>query len=281
MSHDERKTLLVPGDPDFSLAKQAELLDISRSSFYYVPRDDPENKKIMDLIDAIYTDYPFYGSRRIKNELFDRNQIDVCRERIQRLMRLMGLEAIYPKKSINTSIPDVLHKKYPYLLKNIPASRPNHIWGTDITYVRMEDGWAYLVAVIDWFSRYVISWELSDSMETEFCMTNLDKALEVATPKIHNSDQGSQFTDKKYTGILERREIAISMDGRGRCMDNIFTERLWRTVKYENIFLSSYRNLRETKEGLKNYFNFYNTKRRHQSLDYKTPGEVYFGKKKN
>jgi putative transposase len=193
----------------------------------------------------------------------------------------MGIEAIYPKKAKNTSIPDHLHKKYPYLLKDIIASYPNHIWGTDITYIKTEEGWAYLVAEIDWFSRYVISWEISNSMETEFCMNALNQALEIATPTIHNSDQGSQFTDKKYIDILDGKEINISMDGRGRCMDNIFTERLWRTVKYENVFLSSYRNKEEAKEGLDKYFTFYNTKRRHQSLDYRTPEEVYFEKNKS
>lgn len=265
----------MPEDPDFGIAQQSELLGISRSSFYYKEKENPEDKKRMDLIDLIYTDYPFYGSRRVRNELLDRNQLSIGREQVQRLMRLMGIEAIYPTKAKNTSAGDASHRKYPYLLKGIVASYPNHIWGTDITYIRMETGWAYLVAILDWYSRYVISWELSLSMETEFCITTLDHALRTGTPLLHNSDQGVQFTDKRYVGILEEKKIGISMDGRGRCMDNIFTERLWRTVKYENVFLSSYRNIEEAREGLKKYFFFYNTKRRHQSLEYQTPISLY------
>ena len=271
--------MIVPKHPGLSILRQSELLDISRTSLYYVKRENPEDKKHMDMIDGIYTDYPFYGSRRIKNELFDRHQICLGREQIQRLMRKMGIEAIYPKKAINTSVSDAAHRKYPYLLNNIIASYPNHIWGTDITYIKMEEGWAYLVALIDWYSRYVIAWELSLSMETEFCLNALNCALAIAIPTIHNSDQGVQFTDRKYVGILEEKQISISMDGRGRCMDNIFTERLWRTVKYENVFLSSYRNISETRDGLGKYFNFYNEKRRHQSLGYRVPTEIYFGNK--
>lgn len=228
----------------------------------------------MDMIDATYTDYPFYGSRRIKNELEDRYKLSICREHVQRLTRLMGIEAIYPKPK--TSVPHPEHRKYPYLLSTVTASFPNHVWGTDITYVKLEDGWAYLVALIDWYSRYVLSWELSLSMETDFCSAALETALTAATPAIHNSDQGVQFTDRDYTGRLAERGIAISMDGRGRCMDNIFTERLWRTVKYEDIYLKSYRTIDEARGGLTAYFSFYNTKRRHQSLDYRTPAEVYF-----
>ena len=232
------------------------------------------------MIDEIYTDYPFYGSRRMKNELFDRNQIRVCREHIQRLMREMGIEAIYPKKARNTSISNDLHKKYPYLLKGVTASHPNHIWGTDITYIRLETGWAYLNALIDWYSRYVVSWKLSLSMEVELCTATLSAGLLAAKPEIHNSDQGSQLTSMDYIKILQENEIKISMDGRGRCMDNIFTERLWRTVKYEDIYIRSYRDIEEAKKGLDSYFLFYNNKRRHQSLDNKTPAEAYFGKKK-
>jgi putative transposase len=211
----------------------------------------------------------------VRNELLDRNQIVIGREQVQRLMRLMGIEAIYPKKGKNTSVGDASHHKYPYLLKDITASYPNHIWGVDITYIRMETGWAYLVAILDWYSRYVISWELSLKMETEFCISTLDRAFRVGMPLLHNSDQGVQFTDKRYIGMLEEKKIGISMDGRGRCMDNIFTERLWRTVKYENVFLSSYRNLEEARAGLEKYFTFYNEKRRHQSLEYRTPVSLY------
>ena len=228
------------------------------------------------MIDAIYTDYPFYGSRRIKNEMRDRYGIEMCREHVQRLMRAMGLEAIYPKPKTSVAHPE--HRKYPYLLSGITASSPNHIWGTDITYLKLEEGWAYLVALIDRYSRYVLSWEVSLTIETDFCITTLQSALAEATPKIHNSDQGVPFTDKKYVAVLEESGALISMDGRGRCMDNIFTERLWRTVKYENVFLKSYRNASEAREGLSEYFSFYNKKRRHQSLDYRTPETVYFTK---
>jgi putative transposase len=231
----------------------------------------------MNRIDEIYTKYPFYGSRRIKDEL-EEYDICICREHVQRLMRLMGLEAIYPKPNTSKAHPE--HQKYPYLLRNITASYPNHIWGTDITYVRLESGFAYLVAYLDWYSRYVIAWELSLSMETEFCITALNHSLEMAIPCIHNSDQGVQFTDKEYIGILDSSGIQISMDGRGRCMDNIFTERLWRTVKYENIYLKSYATIKEAHAGLTEYFEFYNKKRRHQSLGRRTPEEVYLGDKK-
>ena len=278
MSYEKRRALIVPKNTEISIARQAELLDISRSGFYYVAKENPEDKKYIDMLDAIYTDYPFYGSRRMHCELIDRYGVSLCREQIQRLMRKMGIEAIYPKRAVNTSVPNASHKKYPYLLKDVVASYPNHVWGTDITYIRTEEGWAYLVALIDWYSRYVVAWEISTSMETEFCLSNLHRALDIAVPDIHNSDQGVQFTDGKYVGILEKAEINISMDGRGRCMDNIFTERLWRTVKYENVFLSSYRNADEARDGLGKYFPFYNTKRRHQSLDRKTPEEVYFEK---
>jgi putative transposase len=276
LSHEERKKLIVPSHPEFSIVEQAELLCISRGSFYYEPKENLDDKKHMDMIDAIYTDFPFYGSRRVRLELIDRHNAFICRERVQRLMRLMGIEAIYPKPKTSVAHPE--HKKYPYLLSGVTASFPNHIWGTDITYIRLEDGWAYLVALIDWHSRYVLAWELSLTMETDFCIAALQSALAQATPKIHNSDQGVQFTDREYVAILEASGAAISMDGRGRCMDNIFTERLWRTLKYENIFLMSYRNAAEAKAGLSEYIPFYNTRRRHQSLEYRTPADVYFGK---
>ena len=276
MSHEERKALIVPEHPDLSISRQAKLLDISRSSLYYASRENPNDKKHLDMIDAIYTDYPFYGSRRMRLELADRYGVAVCREKVQRLMRLMGIEAIYPKP--RTSIAHPEHKKYPYLLKNLAITHPNHVWGTDITYVKLEEGWAYLVALLDWYSRYVIAWELSLSMETDFCITTLNRALTIATPGIHNSDQGVQFTDREYIGILELNGIAISMDGRGRCMDNIFTERLWRTVKRENVYLKSYRSIEEARVGMTEYFSFYNMKRRHQSLEYRTPESVYFEK---
>ncbi len=229
----------------------------------------------MNSIDKIYTEKPFYGSRRIKDDLKDYYDTCICREHVQRLMRLMGIEAIYPKKKLNLSQNRTLHKIYSYLLKDYPVIKPNQVWGTDITYIRLEKGWAYLTAILDWYSRYVVSWEISETMESDFCVANLQNALEIALPEIHNSDQGVQFTDKKYTGILEDHKIQISMDGRGRCMDNIFTERLWRTVKYENVFLKSYHSAVDARAGLKEYFKLYNTERWHMSLDNQTPEFVY------
>jgi putative transposase len=207
-------------------------------------------------------------------ELNTKHQIHICREHVQRLMRLMGLEAIYPKKYKGLSDSDDQHKKYPYLLTNITASFPNHIWGTDITYVRLEHGFAYLVALLDWFSRYVIAWQVSPNLEIEFCLDNLTRGLQINTPQIHNSDQGSHFTSPRYTDLLTQKNVQISMDGRGRCMDNIFTERLWRTVKYENIYLKSYATCHEANAGLADYFRFYNHTRPQQSLGNMTPAQV-------
>lgn len=192
-------------------------------------------------------------------------------------MRAMGIETIYPKsKKWNTSAPYKGHLVYPYLLKGLTITRPNQVWSIDITYVKLISGFCYLVAIIDWFSRYVISWRLSNTLEIDFCLETLDEALEKTVPEIFNSDQGSHFTSPRFTGKLLDKEVKISMDGRGRCLDNIFVERLWRTVKYENIFISGYNSIPETKEGLGIYFPFYNEKRRHQSHNYRPPAEIYF-----
>jgi len=230
---------------------------------------------IMHDIDQIYTRRPFYGSRRIKDALNDDYKKVVGRDHVRRLMQAMGIEAIYPKK--NTSIPSPGHKIYPYLLRNLQIVRPNQVWGTDITYIRLRQGFCYLTAILDWFSRYVLAWEISDGLEVEFCTRTLKSALNQAIPEIHNSDQGSQYTSEDYIHILEARLIRISMDGRGRCMDNIFTERLWRTVKYEDVYLKQYSAIDEVREGLRDYFSFYNNKRRHQGLNNQTPQEVYLG----
>lgn len=277
MSHEEKVNLVEKDFPNLSLARQTELLDIARSSLYYQPKINETDFLIMNKIDEIYTQYPFYGSRRVKYEL-ENYEIVICREHVQRLMRLMGIEAIYPKKRFNTSQSDTDHRLYPYLLRNLEIVKPDQVWGTDITYIRLENGFVYLVALIDWFSRYVVSWELSPALEVDFCLRALNEAITVGLPEIHNSDQGKQFTSHEYTKILETKNIQISMDGRGRCMDNIFTERLWRTVKYENVFLNSYRNISEARKGLNDYFQFYNKKRRHQSLGYQTPETVYWKK---
>lgn len=273
MNHEKRAACIDRAHPNLSIAHQAKLLDISRSSIYYTPLVNEKDIRIMHAIDRIFTKRPFYGSRRIQHDLYDEG-ISICREHVQRLMRVMGLEAIYPKK--HTSTPNTQHKKYPYLLRGIPIIRPNHVHGTDITYVRLEQGFCYLVAHLDWFSRYVMSWELSVSLESSFCIDSLTHALGVAIPEYHNSDQGVQYTSEDYLNVLAAHDIKISMDGRGRCMDNIFTERLWRTVKYEDIFLKSYQDIAEARNGLTAYFHFYNTERKHQSLNYRTPAEIYF-----
>lgn len=267
--------MLEPEHSLISLTRQCEIVGISRASTYYQPMIDEQDIQIMGLIDKIYTDCPFYGSRRIRYELRQTHQTTIARDHVRRLLRIMGIEAIYPRRTPHTSRANIQHRKYPYLLKNLPIIRANQVWGTDITYIRLETGWAYLVAFIDWFSRYVVSWELSQTLEIPFCLSALDRALATATPEISNSDQGSHFTSEQFLEPLLNKNVRISMDGRGRCMDNIFTERLWRTVKYENVFLKSYRTITEAHTGLTDYFQFYNTKRPHQSLEYKTPAEVY------
>ncbi len=278
--------LIEPDHPSLTVSRQAELFGLSRRSCYYQPMDNMDTQALlkahMDAIDVIYTDYPFYGSRRMRLELLDRYDIDIGRERIRKVMQRLGLEAIYPKP--NTSKPGngVGHTTYPYLLRGLKASYPNHVWGTDITYIRTAEGFVYLVAFIDWYSRYVLGWQLSDTLDNGFVLQALKDALcfvadcGLPIPNICNSDQGSHFTSEAYTNILEQAGIRISMDGRGRCLDNIFTERLWRSVKYESVFPSSYQNLDDAQRGLQEYFKFYNNKRRHQSLDYRTPTEVYF-----
>ncbi len=228
----------------------------------------------MNLIDKIYTDRPFYGSRRIKRELRINHHIFICREKTQRLMRIMGLEALYPKK--RTTFSNKENKIYPYLLRGLEINHSNQVWSTDITYVRLHQGWAYLIAIMDWYSRYVIAWKLSDNLEIDFCLKALNEALTKDTPEIFNSDQDARFTSPQFTGILESKGIGISMDSKGRYLDNIFNERLWRTVKYENIYLKHYRTIQEAKQGLKEYFEFYNNERFHNSLNDLTPSQAYF-----
>ena len=228
----------------------------------------------MKKIDEIYTELPFYGSPRITRELHDQNLI-VNHKKVARLMRKMGLQAIFPDQ--NTSQPHPSHPVFPYLLKKTKASYPNHIWGTDITFIRGKGIWFYLVAILDWYSRFVLSWRLSRTLTVDFCLETLDEALKIALPEIHNSDQGSQFTSYEYIGLLKSfPDIKISMDSRGRCFDNIFTERLWRTVKYEEVYLHDYQSFDEANESLKNYFQLYNYRRLHSSLNYKTPAKIYY-----
>jgi putative transposase len=264
---------LIDSESTISLTRQAQLLDIARSSIYYKATVRDADIDIMRAIDIEFTKSPFYGSRRMCVVLNRDHHITIGREQVQRLMRIMGLEALYPKQ--NTSKSNHLHRVYPYLLTNLVAAYPNHIWGTDITYIRLAHGFCYLVAIIDWYSRYVVHWELSTTLEIPFCLTNITRALQTGIPNIHNSDQGSHFTSPQYIDLLKDKQVSISMDGRGRCMDNIFTERLWRSVKYECVYLNEFRTVAEAESVLSKYFTFYNTDRPHQSLNYKTPESVY------
>lgn len=265
-------------DPEFSIREQCELLQLNRSTLYYKPKPklSEEDIMLMHKIDKIYTKCPMYGWPRMTAKLH-REGFVVNHKRVYRLMKIMGIEAMFPKRNLSKA--DKTHEVYPYLLKGIAAGYPNHVWGVDITYVKLKNDWLYLVAILDWYSRYVIAWELSDSMSLWFCLQVLEKALTIGTPKIHNSDQGSQFTSNEYLGILKAHPtIQISMDHRGRAFDNIFTERLWRTIKYEEVYLKDYQSPNEAEQSLKNYIKFYNEERLHQSLNYKTPSEIYFAK---
>ena len=256
-----------------SVRRQCELLGLSRSSLYYEPaRETGENLRLMRRIDEQYTACPFYGSRRMTAWLIEHGE-EVNRKRVQRLMRVMGLEAVYPKPRL--SVAGRGHKIYPYLLRGVKIERPDQVWSTDITYVPMTSGFMYLAAVIDWFSRYVIAWRLSNTLDGSFCLEMLDEALRGGRPEVFNTDQGVQFTAAAFTGRLESAGVAVSMDGRGRALDNVFVERLWRSVKYEDIYLRGYEAVPELYQGLGRYFIFYNNERLHQSLDYRTPAAVY------
>lgn len=279
LTHSNLIGLIDKNNKKINLARQSKLLGISRSSIYYQPVGlNARDKMIMDLIDEIYTAHPFYGNRKIKAELNLTRHIPIGRDHARTLMKILGLQAIYPKAKLDLSKPNKEHQIYPYLLKGVKIFRPNQVWSADITYIRLLNGWAYLIAVIDWYSRYVISWRLSNTLAIEFCLDCLNDALASSKykPAIFNNDQGSHFTSKKFTDILNSKNIQISMDGRGRCLDNIFVERLWRSVKQEDIYLNSYHDILETKTGLNKYFPFYNNERRHQSLNYLTPAEIYF-----
>ena len=256
------------------MTAQAELLMISRASLYYQPAaPSAEELALKRRIDELYTARPFYGSRRVCQQLRREGQI-INRKSVQRQMQEMGLIALGPKP--NTSHPRPDHVVYPYLLRNLTSGWPDHIWGIDIMYIRLPHGWLYLVAVLDWFSRYVLAWELDQTLEMPFVLAAVDRALMRSTPTILNSDQGSHFTSHLYLERLQAKSVQISMDGKGRALDKIFTERLWRTVKYEEVYLHEYEDPRAARRGLSGYFEFYNQERGHQSLGYRTPAEVYF-----
>jgi len=252
-----------------SIVRQCELVGLPRSTRYYEPvGETAENLTLMRKIDEVYLKWPFYGSRKIAEEL------GVNRKRVQRLMRRMGLEAIYPKR--RTTWPAAGHQIYPYLLRDIVVSRPDQVWATDITYVPMRHGFLYLVAIMDWYSRYVLAWRLSNTLEGTFCLEALSDALRRGQPEIFNSDQGSQFTAAAFTERLKACGVAISMDGRGRAIDNVFIERLWRSVKYEEVYLKEYTDAWEAEASLSSYLRFYCNQRIHQALGYRTPAAVYF-----
>jgi putative transposase len=264
--------MLEKDNPQMPLKTQVELLGISYSSLFYQPvPPSPRELAIKRRIDEVYTAHPFYGSRKLTAVL--RPEMGVSRPTVQAYMREMGIFALVPGPQ--TSKPAPQHQIYPYLLRHVSADRPNHVWGIDITYIRLQHGWLYLTAVLDWYSRYVVSWALSQTLELDFVLTAVDKALLQAVPEIWNSDQGSHFTSPRYLERLQNENIKISMDGRGRALDNIFTERLWRTVKYEEVYLHEYDGPKEAHRQLATYFNFYNFERPHQALDYQVPAQAY------
>jgi putative transposase len=270
---EQKRALLEPGHPRLSLRRQCTLLRLARSGLYYQPVSvSAENLRLMQLLDEQYTATPFYGIRRMTAWLQSQG-CAVNHKRVGRLLRQMGLEAIYPKPRL--SPPAAGHLIYPYLLRGVPVARVNQVWSADITYIRLASGFVYLVAVMDWFSRYVLSWAVSITMDVEFCVEALEQALRHSQPEIFNTDQGAQFTSVAFTERLKKGGIRISMDGRGRALDNVFVERLWRTVKYEEVYLHDYQTAQDARQSLGRYFGFYNGERLHQALGYRTPAAVY------
>ncbi len=270
---ESKRRLIEPEHPEISIVRQCELLGINRSSYYYeAAQESFYNEYLMRKLDEQYTQTPFYGVLRMTAFLRTQGE-NVNPKRVRRLLRTMGLEAIYPKPKL--SQPSDNSRRYPYLLRGLAIERPKQVWSTDITYIRLDKGFIYLVAVIDWYSRYVLSWEISNTLDVHFCLQALDTALAQGTPEIFNTDQGSQFTSIAFTDCLLQGGIQISQDGRGRALDNIFVERLWRSLKYEEVYLKSYTSVREAIQGIGDYFRFYNHDRLHQSLDYQTPVMVH------
>ncbi len=274
MSRGERKAMIRRGHSGLSLGRRCRLLSISRSSFYYASKgESPENLALMRRIDELFMKYPFYGSRQMVRQLW-REGMCVGRHRVRRLMRLMGLEAIY--QAPRTSMPHPAHRVYPYLLTGMAIDRPNQVWCADITYIPVQRGFLYLVAIMDWATRHVLAWRLSNTMDTRFCLEALNEALaRHGRPEIFNTDQGSQFTSFNFTGALKDAGVAISMDGRGRCMDNIFIERLWRSLKYEAVYLHDLTDGFKAEQVIGDWITFYNTERPHSALAGQTPAEAY------
>jgi len=273
----ERRNRVEEAHPQLSVVRQCQLLEVNRSTLYYKPVPVSEEElAIMRRLDELYTEHPYLGARKLE-VLLKRDGYWVNHKRVSRLMREMGIEAIYPKPKTSIIAPE--NTVYPYLLRNVPIVTPDQVWATDITYIRMQQGFIYLSAILDWFSRYIVAWGLSISMDLEFCLEVLEEALSLGKPSIFNTDQGSQYTSPQHTGALEAVGVKVSMDGRGRYLDNIFTERLWRTIKYEEVYIKDYDSIQEARSSLRAYIQFYNHVRPHQALDYQTPYEVYQNKK--
>ena len=276
----EKLKLVDRENSNITLNRQVELLQISRSSLYYQPEASERDLIIMNLIDEIYTEDPTYGKRTIAHIIRRDHKIPVGKQHVRTLMIRMGLNPICPQKKKNTTIPNKQHAIYPYLLSGLAIVRPNQVWSTDITYIRLKHGFCYLVAIIDWYSRYVISWELSNTLDIDFCLRAQERAYALAKPDIFNSDQGSHFTSPKFTALPLSLGVQISMDGKGRCLDNIFIERLWRTVKQQDIYIKHYESVAECRAGLTKFFEKYNHYRPHQGINCQTPARVYFGQNK-
>ncbi len=274
-----RKAMIECQHPQLSIRAQCQLLNLPRSSLYYKPRElSCEYQELLSKIDEVFTDHPYYGSRRI-SEWLKREGYQVGRMKARSLMRVLGIEALYPRKKL--SIPGKEHRIYPYLLRGVSVDRPNKVWAADITYVRLRQGFVFLVAIIDHYSRYILSWKLSNTIDSSFCVEALKEAIEIhGVPEYFNTDQGAQFTCKRFIEVLKEHNIRISMDGKGRAMDNIFIERFWRTLKYEEVYIKSYQDVVDCQKNLSEYFDKYNYRRLHQSNDYGTPGEAYYALRK-
>jgi len=275
-SLEQRRSWIQPQHQRLSVRRQCQLLGLATASYYYQAQPESvQNLRYLRWLDEEYTRHPFYGVRKMTFQLQQQGHA-VGPKRVRRLLRMMGLMAVYAKPHL--SLNPLAHRRFPYLLKGVAIVRPNQVWSTDITYIRLQNGFVYLAAILDWYSRYVLAWELSISLEADFCVAVLERALTGQRPEIFNTDQGVQFTSAQFQAPLLAAQVRLSMDGRGRAFDNIFVERLWRSVKYEEVYLKDYRNVAEARHGLGEYFPFYNEQRIHQALDYRTPQNAHFGR---